>query len=497
MRLYTEELPLHALASLTLFLVSTNIAHAIPDAPRVFCETYPASPFCNGTEVACTMCHTAPPSINDYGGYVWPNYEYDCGDAGVVDYWSVSVSDTYCENRRDAFLAALSTGLAFAETFDSDNDGTINLVEINDGTHPSNIADVKTPPSPASGEENPIYNVDGYDSLFAYKRIWYTYCGEPASFDDVTAFSALDENAQGTELQTILASCLDSDYWKNEALHRIFDAAIRPQYAVSYDPNLQFPLADYRYDYRLASHIMREENIKALLSADYHIEEDESITEGTFNIPSSTSAGQLGQQLQTDKRAGMITTTWFLMINSMFSKIPRIAAAQAYRTYLGLDVALSKGLLPTDGEPLDIDELGIASPPCATCHNTLDPISYPFAYYNGIGGGLGEFNANRPEQKMPGTDFDNVTQSVLLDVPLTGTKAPKDVGLLGWAEVARSSEHFKRNMVQQLFEHATDRPLNTLDHDEFFSLVDNFDEQDYQVNALLSDIVQTDAFGRP
>ena len=62
-----------------------------------------------------------------------------------------------------------------------------------------------------------------------------------------------------------------------------------------------------------------------------------------------------------------------------------------------MDIARQEGLLPVPDEPVDYDQKGVQEAECAQCHSTLDPLSYPFAYYNGIGGGpAGAFNANRP-----------------------------------------------------------------------------------------------------
>ena len=44
------------------------------------------------------------------------------------------------------------------------------------------------------------------------------------------------------------------------------------------------------------------------------------------------------------KRAGMLTTRWNLVFNTMFTAMPRTTAAQIYRSYLGLDIAKSEGL---------------------------------------------------------------------------------------------------------------------------------------------------------
>ena len=75
------------------------------------------------------------------------------------------------------------------------------------------------------------------------------------------------------------------------------------------------------------------------------------------------------------------------MSNTMFTSIPRTTAAQAYRAFLGYDIAKLEGLWPVAGEPADYDNKGVGAPACAGCHATLDPLTYPFSRYEGIGGG--------------------------------------------------------------------------------------------------------------
>ena len=89
----------------------------------------------------------------------------------------------------------------------------------------------------------------------------------------------------------------------------------------------------------------------------------------------------------------MITTAWFFVINTMFTAVPRTTAAQAYRSYLGYDIARSEGLIePPAGTPLiDYDQKGVTEEECAVCHRTLDPLSYAFTRYKGL---IGSISAN-------------------------------------------------------------------------------------------------------
>ena len=95
--------------------------------------------------------------------------------------------------------------------------------------------------------------------------------------------------------------------------------------------------------------------------------------------------------------------------------MPRTTAAQAYRAYLGLDIARSEGLIPPDDEELiDYDEKGITDPKCSVCHTTLDPLSYPFSRYNGISGmASGSYDRDRlerPEFSQQAEDIEDIPE---------------------------------------------------------------------------------------
>ena len=64
-----------------------------------------------------------------------------------------------------------------------------------------------------------------------------------------------------------------------------------------------------------------------LLLASDHVNSDGSASDSVFNV--AGFGGDLGQPLDVDHRAGMITTAWFMAINTMFSQVPRTTAAQA------------------------------------------------------------------------------------------------------------------------------------------------------------------------
>lgn len=442
-------------------------ATALPVGPRTFCAVYPEAPACGGAVPSCMHCHTAPPEMNFYGDAVMTSLFEDASYTDVEGY----------EEHLPAALASI-------EGDDSDGDGLTNLEEILLGTLPGDATSHFTP-RPAPEGENAYYDVGRYDPRFAFKRVRVLYCGAPPAFEELQAFDASDDKM--AEVRAALSTCLASEYWRTEGLHRLGDKRIRPLEAVGFDGLI--PLADYAWDYRLFSYVLTDDrDARELLRADYHIDENGQVQEGVIPAPAGSPLGTGGQPLVPERRAGMMTTQWFLMIHTMFSALPRTTAAQAYRAYLGADIAKSEGILPVVGEPRDVDEKGVQEAACAVCHSTIDPLSYAFAEYEGIGqlGDLYDFGYTgtyNPTRTPWGRD------SVLLGSPVND--------LVEWADVAAQSDMFKRNLAQMFWEHALGRPPAPNEQGDFRAIWDAFDDDGYSANKLIERIVLTDAFGVP
>jgi hypothetical protein len=73
-----------------------------------------------------------------------------------------------------------------------------------------------------------------------------------------------------------------------------------------------------------------------------------------------------------ERRAGMLTSYWFLVFNDMFTALPRTAAAQSYRAYLGYEIAQQQALFPVNDEPVDYDLKGVTQAECA--HPSWKPV---------------------------------------------------------------------------------------------------------------------------
>lgn len=435
---------------------------ARPTGPRLYCAHYDDMPACRGAVVACTQCHTAPPELNVYG-------------VSVVS----ALTGPYEE--------ALEEALTAVEGEDSDGDGLTNLEELVLGTRPGDPTSFFVAPPAPSGPANPGFAVGQYDPAFAHRRLMITYCGRSPTFDERATFAAASDPRRA--LHEALDACLQSPYWTQEGLARLADKRIRPLQAVNVDGVI--PLADYTWDYRLFVHALTgDRDARDLLVADYHIDESGSVVTGVVGGAGDQQVG--GQPLAVDKRAGMITTQWFLMIHTMFSELPRTTAAQAYRAYLGQDIARSEGLLPIAGEPVDVDDKGVDdTETCVYCHATLDPLSYAFAYYNGIGGGGGNgaFRANRPSWSP------TAIESAILDVPLTDVQ---ERGVVDWARTAADSPLFGQTIAAMFMTHALGRPPRPDEFDALAELAERFADADaYRATALIHRLVDTDAFGVP
>ena len=435
------------------YLVATSPGMATTEATTIFCQKYDAAEACANEAVSCNMCHAGPPSLNEYG----------------LD---------LKENTNGDFNANLYEALDKVKDLDSDGDGATNEEEIKFAGHPGNK------------EIRPSMDVQvSYDRELAFRRMKTVFCGAPVTYAEVQALnSAADPKAF---MHTELDKCLASDYWTGEALHRIADKRIQPLSTIGFGGNVV--IGDYRFDYRLFSYVMSgDRDVRELLSADYHIDENGNKIEGAVAREEGFQLGERiviagGQPLDPARRAGMITTQWFISNNTMFAPLPRNSASQAYRGYLGLDLAKGEGIIPVANEPRDVDNKNIAQPDCAVCHSTLDPLAYSFASYNGIevsiallfGNPIGTYDAGRTPWGGDGVIFGQPVND-----------------LLEWAEIARNSDAFKKNTVHMIFDHALSREPLPHEADEYNKLWEGLATEDgYSVNKMIHRFVETGAFG--
>jgi hypothetical protein len=434
-----------------LLLLLAETTWATPGSTPIFCQKYPKSLGCETQQASCNICHTTAPALNPYGDDIVKNLT---GNIDVV------------------LLEALDK----IENLDSDGDGVKNIDEILNNGAPGNKA-VK-PESKVSL---------AYDPVLAYKRVKGIYCGESASYEELEQVrKAADPKPF---LHDELTRCLETPYWKNEALHRLADRKIQPLAAVGFGGNVV--IADYRFDYRLFSYIMSgDRDARELLSAQYHIDINGRRVEGALPREEQAQIGQRiviggGQPLDPARRAGMMTTQWFLAFYTMFSPLPRNTASQVYREYLGMDIAKGEGLQPVANEPRDVDNRKVAQPDCAVCHSTLDPLAYSFSSYVGIEtvqaflfNSNGTYRANRTNYAGQGV--------------IMGTPVPD---LLTWADKARNSDPFKKNIARMMFTQALSREPMAHEKAEFDALWQGLPAENYSVNRMLHRFIDTLAFG--
>jgi hypothetical protein len=310
-----------------------------------------------------------------------------------------------------------------------------------------------------------------------------------------------NDKALRGRLHDALAGCLQSDYWRKVGLARLADKRIRPLVAAGADSEIMIAgfrlvIGDYQYDYRLWTYALTgNRDMRDLLMADYYVVEDEngelSQTYDKVIKPDPTALAG-GQPLSRELRAGMISSQWFLAINTMFSALPRTTAAQAYRAYLDADIANSEGLRPVAGQPVDVDHRGVAAERCANCHSTLDPLAYAFAKYEGIQYSadlrFGDYRPERLSEMMPDWN-DALEQPMLFGQPVNS--------LVEWAQVAANSPAFQRNMVDLFFRQALGHPPGPDDQTEFVAMVDAVPKDGYSAEQVISRLVDSNAFGRP
>jgi hypothetical protein len=451
----------------------TTAAQARPGAPRALCQDAATADIaaCQGTLPTCTTCHQGPPDLNPYGSAVFAALAQD-GDYTFDNF----------EDRIGAAVVAVHAD-------DTDSDGLTNLEELLLGTLPGDATSAFVPPPAPTGAPNVHYGVGERDARFAFRRVHTTFCGTPPTFEAMADFVARDDAARELALHDALSDCLTSTYWKDVALHRLADARIRPLASISFDGLI--PLADYRWDYRLFSYIFTDDrDLRDLLRADYHIDEGGNVVEDIIPFPPDSPLETGGQPLPPERRAGMVTTQWFLMAHTMFSALPRTTAAQAYRAYLGMDIAKGEGIHPIDGEPRDVDDKGVTEPACAACHSTLDPLSYAFSPYNGIGrlrpGSVsrldltGSFDASRvpwgPEGQMFGADV---------------------ADLRTWAAHAVTTDAFAKNLGDMLWRATFGRAPTPDERDDVEALWRGLPDDGFSANRALHRLIDTDSFRVP
>jgi len=275
-----------------------------------------------------------------------------------------------------------------------------------------------------------------------------------------------------------LDTCLHTEYWRGRdgALWEIAHPKIRPVGALQ-------PFGDFEIDYNMWvwSQIDGNDSREAI-TADYFVTRDDG--------PPTTYAQAddvANQDVPVDRRAGILTSRWFLVYFTMFTALPRNTSSQAYRAFLGMDIARLEGLQPVTDEPIDYDEKGVQADDCAICHSTLDPLSYPFAFYCGFPQATycptrpASFAGQWPEMvNMP-------EQGVVLGEPVQD--------LLEWVQVASNSDEYAEARVLDYWKRFFGAPPTDEQRDDFDALAAGLATSNYSIDAMLHDLIDTEAYG--
>lgn len=467
-------------------------ALAKPAAAVAFCSVYPNSKACESGPAPCTTCHTNPPARNVFGAQL---------AARLAPGETRPLSDA-------VFAATLPNALKAVEQDDADGDGFPNLAEILAGTQMADASSAPRSLACAAGQSASAaksnWNVCGYDPTYAYKKVSLDFCGKSATRADIAAFGKLKANPKlwQAAISTKLDQCFATRYWagKNGVVWNIANAKIKPAHTVKAGENPgPVPLADYDDDYNLFTWANTgDRDVRELMLAQYYVKRTSDDPVKLEIIPEEELAKrnrQFSQNVPHDKRVGMITTRWQAASNTMFTAVPRTTAAQAIRAYLGFDLAKMQGLQPVSHEPIDYDAKGVTQAQCAACHSTLDPATYPFTRYNGIGA----YNyADNRLQQFVRSDGARVVQApasgILLGQPV------KD--LVEWGQVAANSDPFAQKVVVDYWRVMIGRepeaqPQDQAEYNRLWRGLKDKTAYNYRVEKMLHGLVLTNAYGRP
>jgi hypothetical protein len=472
-------------------------AAAQPDAPAVFCGVYADAPACATGAVACVTCHDAlgPPALNPYGLDLSPRIDWDQG-----------------------FAASLPDALAAVAALDSDGDGTANEAEILSGGWPGSADAVEPECTPQGQSGNDGWLVGAWDPFLAWKRVTVDFCGRSPRYDEVQAFDAemaalgwvrgdadppgdaRDDAAVLALVDAQLDACLASRYW-DEVLTEIGVGVVRPK---GYNSDL-YLLGNYEWDLRLFAYATSgDRDAGDLMAAQYLVVEEPAGSGLLVAIDEPRTATEAyAQPLAAEDRFGLITTRHSLAMNVMFAPVPRTLAAHWYRELLGLDISLSEGLFPVDelpgaydwAAPRDVDDKGVWQEECAGCHTTVDPLSYPWARYNGIdleGDTTATLVADRATDVLP--DIEGAIFGLAVETPAD------------WVAAAVASDAFAARVVELFWTWLYRRAPYACEEEEVEALWRGFRDGSYArvgaaaprgVEDMLRELVRGEAYATP
>ena len=347
--------------------------------------------------------------------------------------------------------------------------------------------------------QNPQYKLCESDPRFTYNRINLDFCGYSppiAELDNVASQSSSD--AQWALLDALLDRCLNSEFWigKNGALWQMAYPKVRPVGAIKAGEDAG-PMAgtDYYDDFALFTYINTgDRDIRDLLLAQYYVQRQ--VVDGKTSY--ITREDLPLQFVDKERRAGMITTQFYLL-RYIMAALPRAAAAQLYRAYLGMDIAKGQGLNAILDEPKDYDQKGVNAPVCAVCHSTLDPLTYPFTRYTEGCQTCGpmyppfQYVPERlflePYPGLPASVLETPENGYLFGEPVTDLTAV--------AEMAANSDEFLIAITRDYWSLLIndENPQGDAEFDNLWRSLKT--ENNYQIEKMLHSLIRTEAYSVP
>ncbi|MFW7378806.1 MAG: hypothetical protein ACOH5I_08370 [Oligoflexus sp.] len=491
-------------------MLGGSLAVARPHASRLVCEAFPDSPHCAGSMISCGFCHnTVPPTLNSFGR---------CARS-----YMQQTGRSFPETDDEMYNVISGVG-----DEDCDEDGYTVMQEIMMGSQPGNGQSVPLDKGcglgPVTNRNNPHYNVCEYDNSYVYKKIWLDVCGEPPSYEEYADFQGLSETEQKLEITDLMTDCIKSENWigKDGVIWEIAHYKVRPVGSVKAGEDAGIlPIVDYYADYHLFIYSQINGNdAREQLLADFTVTRTGGNGSPTQYVKQSPSRLLDGQVMQPEFRVGLLTSFWNLGFYLNYTGVARVLVAQAFRAYLGIELDKMQGMNPPaieDSGFRDYDQKGVSRPECANCHATIDPMAYPFRNYNGLTGtssvlqgqnasglssvdNLGdETNLTPLSYSKPRMDFFEQDTPGMSEIPEAGYIFGQRVeNLWEWAEVLVNSDQFAANTVRDYWRVMVGHEPRPDEQEEFKKLWQDFKTvHNYSVEAMLHDLIKTDAYGVP
>jgi hypothetical protein len=144
---------------------------------------------------------------------------------------------------------------------------------------------------------------------------------------------------------------------------------------------------------------------------------------------------------------------------------------------------------------------------CKSCHQKIDPWGIPFENYDASGAWRDKVlvvskvkGAKQPKQKKKKPAFEKTYVDIERETTLPDGVTVDGMSKLKEYLVTHRKRDFAEGLVERILAYALSRDIDFHDEDRVNQLVDQFEESQYSVPQLITDIVQTETFqeiGKP